>query len=146
MRNRRLLAKMARCGYDTVRDLIHEALGSKKYTPGAVVSVQTFGSLLDFHPHLHILTTWGGFDTAGRFRQVREIPSQETVSRLFRHKILKMLLREHAVTQEIVDNMLSWKPQNAPTEEGGKALQARATADKASGTVSPLVCGRGWPG
>jgi hypothetical protein len=74
-----------------------------------VVSVQTFGSLLDFHPHLHILTTWGGFDKAGRFHRVRDVPSEETVSRLFRHKILKTLLREHAITQDIVDNMLSWK-------------------------------------
>ena len=108
--NRKLLSRMARCGYETVAALIREALGSKKYKPGAVASaclcvyarrqVQTFGSLLDFHPHLHILTTWGGFDKAGRFHRVHAIPSEETVSRLFRHKILKMLLKEGAIPDD----------------------------------------------
>ena len=55
--HRTLLSKLARCGYETVRDLIREALGMPACAPGAVVSVQTFGSLLDFHPHLHMLAT-----------------------------------------------------------------------------------------
>ena len=128
--NRKLLSRMARCGYETVAALIREALGSKKYTPGAVASVQTFGSLLDFHPHLHILTTWGGFDEAGRFHPVQAIPSEETVSRLFRHKILKMLLKEGAITQEVVDGMLSWKHTGFGADIG------RELIPEVSGTAS----------
>ena len=126
--HRTLLAKLARCGYETVHDLIREALGADDRAPGAVVSVQTFGSLLDFHPHLHMLASWGGFDKSGRFHPVEAVPSEETVSRLFRHKVLKMLLREGAIGEEIVENMLSWNHTGFGADIG-PALAPDVSAD-----------------
>ena len=108
LHNRRLLAKLARCGYDTVRDLLTSAFKGKS-SPGAIVCIQTFGSLLDFHPHLHILVSWGLFHGNGCFHPLHAVPSADSLSRLFRHKVLRMLLKQGAIDQDIVDNMLSWR-------------------------------------
>ncbi|MFH1008015.1 MAG: transposase [Candidatus Latescibacterota bacterium] len=131
--HRTLLSKLARCGYETVRDLIREALGMPACAPGAVVSVQTFGSLLDFHPHLHMLATWGGFDKSGTFHPVESVPSEDTVSRLFRHNVLKMLLREGAIGEEIVENMLSWNHTGFGADIG-PALASDVSADRPTRT------------
>ena len=36
--------------------------------PGAIGFVQTAGELLNFHPHIHVLVTDGGFRPDGTFR------------------------------------------------------------------------------
>ena len=134
-----------------MRDLIREALGADDRVPGAVVSVQTFGSLLDFHPHLHMLASWGGFDKSGRFHPMEAVPSEETVSRLFRHKVLKMLLREGAIGQEIVENMLSWNhtgfgadigPALAPDVSADRPTRTRLETLPAYMVRAPIVAGR----
>jgi hypothetical protein len=35
--------------------------------PAAIVSIQTFGDMLGFNPHLHILAADGGFGESGIF-------------------------------------------------------------------------------
>jgi len=35
--------------------------------PGAIVCVQSFGALVHWHPHLHVLVTDGAFARDGRF-------------------------------------------------------------------------------
>ena len=35
--------------------------------PGAVIAVQTFGDVLNFNPHLHVISADGCFDRAGNF-------------------------------------------------------------------------------
>jgi hypothetical protein len=42
-------------------------LGSPLAEPGLVVCVHSFGNLLNFHPHLHVMATDGGFTPAGVF-------------------------------------------------------------------------------
>jgi len=48
---------------DFLRTTMREPLG----VPGVVASVQTFGTLVNFHPHLHLLVTDGVFRPDGTF-------------------------------------------------------------------------------
>jgi hypothetical protein len=41
--------------------------GRTNITVGMVYCVQTFGNFANFHPHLHILVTDGGFGPNGTF-------------------------------------------------------------------------------
>jgi hypothetical protein len=107
-RDKRLLPKLARAGWETIRDLLQEALGRDDVVPGAVISIQTFGSLLDRNCHLHCISTWGCFDAEGRFFPVHEVPDNEIIEKLFRHKVFRMLLDEGAVTEDLVDGMIQW--------------------------------------
>jgi len=66
------------------------------------------GNLLDWHPHVHLLVSWGLFRRDGSFIPVEGTPDPETVAQLFRHKVLRMLLDEGAIEETVVQNLLAW--------------------------------------
>ncbi len=70
--------------------------------------VQTAGELLNFHPHVHVLVSDGGFLPDGTFRPLVWFHSQH-VERLFRAEVLRMLLGKELITEAIVENLLSWR-------------------------------------
>jgi transposase-like protein len=107
-RDRRRLAKLARISYATIREFLETAVGKGVGVPGAVACVQSYGDLLDFHPHIHLLVSWGCFKRDGTFVAVEAVPSTEELEKLFRHKVLRMLLDEEAINEEVVKNILSW--------------------------------------
>ena len=82
-------------------------MGRDDVTPGAVVSIQTFGNLADLNPHIHMIVSWGCFDNRGTFYAVREVPDNDMIEQLFRHRVFSMLLEEDAVTEDLVENMLA---------------------------------------
>jgi hypothetical protein len=41
--------------------------------PGVIAAIQTYGTRINFHPHLHFLVTEGGVDEAGVFHMVSRI-------------------------------------------------------------------------
>jgi hypothetical protein len=51
--------------------------------------------------------TWGAFRVDGTFVPAPEIPG-EVLERLFQHEVLRMLLREEAIQEDLVENLLSW--------------------------------------
>ncbi len=108
-RDRRRLAKLAKAAYETVKEFLTSAVGERDAVPGAVVCVQTYGEFLDFHPHLHMLTSWGCFRKDGTFLEVPEVPTAEQLEKLFRHRVIKMLQDEGAIDEKVVKNLLSWK-------------------------------------
>jgi hypothetical protein len=76
--------------------------------PGVVISIQTFGNLINFHPYLHCLVTDGCFMPNGWFYVFPEIDVRK-LERLFRHKVLKLLLKEKRISREWVQKLLSWR-------------------------------------
>jgi len=65
-RRRELLRDLARCAADALGAYVQGGLG-KDLRPGIVVSIATAGNLAQWHPHLHILATDGGFSAEGVF-------------------------------------------------------------------------------
>jgi len=107
-RRRKRLTRLARLAYETIRDLLQAAAGTRTAVPGAVACMQSAGSLLDWHPHVHLLVSWGLFRRDGSFIPIEGTPDPETVARLFRHKVLRMLLEEGAIDEHVVGNLLAW--------------------------------------
>ena len=70
--------------------------------------MQSAGSLLDWHLHVHLLISWGLFRCDGSFIPIEGSPDPETVARLFRHKVLRMLLEEGAIEEGVVRKLLAW--------------------------------------
>ena len=54
--------------------------------PGAAIGIQTFGDLLGFNPHCHVLCTDGCFDERGLFRVAPRFAS-EGLKAIFEHKV-----------------------------------------------------------
>jgi hypothetical protein len=102
------LTRLARLAYETIKDLLQAAAGTHAGVPGAVACLQSAGNLLDWHPHVHLLVSWGLFRRDGTFIPVEGTPEPETVARLFRHKVLRMLLEEGASEEGVVRNLLAW--------------------------------------
>jgi len=102
------LTRLARLAYETLKGLLQTAAGTRTAIPGAVACVQSAGSLLDWHPHVHLLISWGLFRRDGSFVPIGTTPEPETVARLFRYRVLRMLLEEGAIEEGVVRNLLAW--------------------------------------
>jgi hypothetical protein len=76
--------------------------------PGAVIAIQTFGDFLGFNPHCHVLVTDGCFYGTGSFK-VAPAFELKSFEKLFRHKILKMLLAKEKITQDMINMLDTWK-------------------------------------
>ncbi len=106
--DRKLLGKLSRCAYQSLKEFFRTTLNRPEGVPGTVISIQSFGDLVNFHPHLHCLVTDGCFMPNGWFHVLPEIDVQK-LEDLFRHKVFKMLLKEKKISRELVDKLLSWK-------------------------------------
>ncbi|MBI5407008.1 MAG: transposase [Nitrospirae bacterium] len=70
--NRKLLGRLSRCAYETVKEMMQAAglplrdsnatgSGDNAAVPWMIAAIQTFGSDIDWHPHLHCLVINGAF-------------------------------------------------------------------------------------
>ena len=73
-----------------------------------IAALHTAGDLLHFHPHTHTMALDGTVDANGAFRQLPEIDIEQ-LHDLFAKKVFNALLKQELVTQDVVDNMLSWE-------------------------------------
>ncbi len=106
--DRKLLGKLSQCAYQSLKEFFREPLNKKEAVPGVVISIQTFGDLVNFHPHLHCLVTDGCFMPNGWFYVLPEIEVKK-LEILFRHKVLKLLLKEKRISKEWVEKLLCWR-------------------------------------
>ncbi|MFQ5904453.1 MAG: transposase [Candidatus Binatia bacterium] len=103
---------------DVVKEFFQAVLPDAEATPGAVVAIQTFGELLNIHPHLHVLASDGGFDPEGNFYQLPSWLDMNRLAELFRHKVLRMLLSKGKITEALVENLLSWPHSGFHVHQG----------------------------
>ncbi len=108
MRHRALLSDLARLAYETIEQLLCEAAGDENARPGVVCVPQTFGSLLQPHPHAHCLASRGLWNTDGQW-----IPSPyidtSAAEKLFRFKILRFLKRKGLLDDERIELLNSFR-------------------------------------
>jgi len=70
-RRRELLTELGRAAAEATSGLVRRGVGGDA-RPGVVVSVATAGDLVQWHPHLHLLTTGGGRTAAGSWKALLE--------------------------------------------------------------------------
>jgi len=109
LRDRRLLVDLSRCGWHALRTAIQAAVPEADPQPGAIVATQSFGEFPErFHPHLHILATDGAFYGKSLFRVAARFPLK-ALERLFRHRVLRMLLDKGKISPETIRIMDRWR-------------------------------------
>ncbi|MBI4543194.1 MAG: transposase [Gemmatimonadetes bacterium] len=67
-------------------------MGARNLSIGIVASIQTHGSLANWHPHLHLLVTDGGFRPDGTFVPL-PLHDVATLTEAFRGTVLKLFVR-----------------------------------------------------
>jgi hypothetical protein len=87
--NRRLLGDLCRCALRTLIRYFDIASGSE-LMPGIIAAIQTFGTRINFHPHLHFLVTEGGVDEAGIFHKVPRLDDSRLADLFARPSALRL--------------------------------------------------------
>ncbi len=107
--DRKLLGKMSRCAWECLEFFLKASCPGDSM-PGAVVAIQTFGDLLSFHPHCHILVTDGCFQR-DRENEFTRAPAfdWDKLEELFKQKIFRLLLNEGRITEELIEKLGNWQ-------------------------------------
>ncbi|MCH7665638.1 MAG: transposase zinc-binding domain-containing protein, partial [Acidobacteria bacterium] len=74
--DRKLLGELAGCAWRALKIYFATYFDGAGATPGAAGFLQTSGELLNFHPHVHVLLTDGGFTPEGTFRPLASFHSR----------------------------------------------------------------------
>ena len=104
---RRLLGEIARVAARTVTAAIRTLTGERDLAVGIVACLQTHGSRANWHPHLHLLVTDGGFRPDGTFVSW---PAHDTarLTEAFRRAVLRLFVRLELFDEDQAASMLSW--------------------------------------
>lgn len=105
--DRRLLGRLSRIAYDTLRSFLAATIGESQVVPGVVSSIQSFGTLLNWQPHIHMLATDGAYREDRSFVPL-SFHYLETLAEAFRRAVLAEFVRRGLFTPEIADSMLAW--------------------------------------
>ncbi|MBX9856620.1 MAG: transposase [Gemmatimonadaceae bacterium] len=104
---RRLLGEIARVAARTVTAAIRTLTGERDLAVGIVACLQTHGSRANWHPHLHLLVTDGGFRPDGTFVPW---PAHDTarLTEAFRRAVLRLFVRLALFDEDQAAGMLTW--------------------------------------
>ena len=105
-RNRKLLKLMVQSANWAIRIYFIEALGIAGGSTGGIYCVHSHGKYFNHHPHVHALVP-AGIMKDGVFHELTRL-SSPVIARLFRARLLKVLLDEGVIRQELVDLLLTW--------------------------------------
>jgi len=99
--------ELGRAAAEATSELVRRGVGADA-RPGIVVSIATAGDLVQWHPHLHLLTTDGARTADGSWTPLPERDAL-LLMRLFRERLLARLLESHAISQELVCRLVAWR-------------------------------------
>ena len=104
---RRLLGEIARVAARTVTAAIRALTGERELAVGIVACRQTHGSRANWHPHLPLLVTDGGFRPDGTFVSW---PAHDTarLTEAFRRAVLRLFVRLELFDAAQAAGMLTW--------------------------------------
>ena len=91
-REGRLLGEIARVAARTVTAAIRTLTGERELAVGIVACLHTHGSRANWHPHLHLLVTDGGFRPAGTFVSC-SAHDTAGLTEAFRRPVLRLFVR-----------------------------------------------------
>jgi putative transposase len=115
--DRKLLGELSRVAARTVTSFIRATVDEKDLSVGIVSSIQTHGSLANWHPHLHLLVTDGGFRPDGTFVHL-PLHDVAILTEAFRRAVLKMFVKRELMDIETAQGMIGWPHSGFHTHDG----------------------------
>jgi ribosomal protein S27E len=105
--NRSLLSGLCLCGKEALLKYF-KAVTGRKLTPGIIAVIQSFGSRINLHPHLHFLVSEGGSDREGRFHSVSRF-NDDLLREIFSREVFSLLLRKQLINLTLIQKILRWQ-------------------------------------
>jgi len=105
--NRKLLSGLCLCCKQALLKYF-KAVTERELTPGIIAVIQSFGSKINLHPHLHFLVTEEGEDQEGKFHKFSRF-DESLIAKFFSREVFSMLLHEGLINLELVQKILRWR-------------------------------------
>ncbi|MGI9077882.1 MAG: IS91 family transposase [Gemmatimonadaceae bacterium] len=114
---RALLGDLARVAARTVTAAIRTLTCEPDLAVGVIACIQTHGSLANWHPHIHMIVTGGGFRTDGTFLPW---PAHDTaaLTEAFRRAVLRLFVRRGIFEADDAEGMLAWPHSGFHVHDG----------------------------
>jgi len=111
---------LCRCAWDSLTTFLHETLDRSDVFPGGILVPQTFGGMANWNPHVHALITDACWDREGNCYPMPEINTADIkgIEKLFAALVFKMFHEEGMISEELVENMRSWKHSGFSVHSG----------------------------
>jgi len=106
--DRPLLGDMARGAWETVAEVYRSELERDDILLGMVAGIQTFGQLVHWHCHIHVIVSDGGFTSDGTFVCLPRIDTDRLLT-VWEDKVFEMLLAADKIDRRVVEEMRSWE-------------------------------------
>jgi hypothetical protein len=108
--DRSLYGDLCRAAYASTKKFFQAHFPTlEKPVPAMVVAPQSFGSLANFHPHCHALSSLGVFTRDGLFHPVPQDLDFSPLLDLFREELFRILLKKEKITPERIALLRSWE-------------------------------------
>ena len=114
---RALLGDLSRVAARTLTAFVRATTGERDLSVGLVASIQTHGSLANWHPHLHLLVTDGGFRPDGSFVPL-PLPDVATLTEPLRRGVLRRFVRRGLLEEATALGMLAWPHSGFHVHDG----------------------------
>jgi hypothetical protein len=105
--NRSLLSDLCLCGKEALLKYF-KAVAGRELTPGIIAVIQSFGSRINLHQHLHFLVSEGGSDREGRFHSVSRF-NDDFLREIFTREVFSLLLRKQLINLTLIQKVLRWR-------------------------------------
>jgi hypothetical protein len=97
-----------RIPWNCIQAEVRRLLGRDDVVPGMIAAIQTFGEILHWHPHLHLLVACGGFTSTGDFVDLKEFDLKR-LEAAWQEAVFHLYLAENKIAPEVVENIRGWE-------------------------------------
>ncbi len=114
--DRSLLGELCQAACRTLCAVYQRVSGRSDGVPGVIGAIQIprgREDLVHWHPHIHVLSSEGVFLPDGSFVALAKVAT-EPFLKLWEHEVFKLLLAKGKITEEVVQNIRSWKHSPPP--------------------------------
>jgi len=112
--NRSLLSGLCLCGKEALVKYF-KAVAGRELTPGIIAVIQSFGSRINLHSHLHFLVSAGGSDREGRFHSVFHF-NDDLLREIFTREVFSLLLRKQLINLTLVQKIIALETYRFPMD------------------------------
>ena len=106
--DRKLLGKLCRAAWETIREVYAKEVDGDVGIPAMIATVQTYGDLINFHPHIHGLAPEGVLTESGYFVHIPYVCRLRAVE-IWQEKVFELLINEGRIDLEVVAMIRSWR-------------------------------------
>ena len=135
--NRSLLSGLCLCGKEALVKYF-KAVAGRELTSGIIAVIQSFGSRINLHPHLHFLVSEGGTDREGLFHSIFRF-NDDLLREIFTREVFSLLLREQLINLTLVQKILRWRHTGFHVHSKVRAISKQEAERVGKYMIRPLL-------